>query len=168
MLTGFANQVCRFVKPHIRVDSAASLEEALHRLIPISAHMGIKVSAYTGTALTLTAPLSANVNHQLSAFGGSLFSIAALSGWGLLQLKFTESDIDCDTVIGKGEVTYERPVYADFECVCELPADWDELMATLRNRGRVGIRLAPTVKADGERAMVLSGQYVAIRREPTK
>lgn len=168
MLTRFANQARHaiFVKPHIFVDSAASLEPVLHQLIPISGHMGIRVVDYDGSCLTLAAPLDKNINHQGSAFGGSLYSVAALAGWGLLQLKMSELGIDTDTVIASGEVKYHRPVFADFECFCSLPETWPQFVNRLAARGKARIELAPGIRVNGQSAMVLTGSYAVIERKP--
>lgn len=148
------------MEPELRIDSAASLASAYHRLIPISKAMGIAVKDYDGARLTLTAPLAANVNHQMSAFGGSLFSLAALAGWGLLQLKLTELRLDCNTVIAGGNVAYKRPVFADFDCICELPPDWDTIAAGLAASGRASLELTPWITVADETAMTFSGKYV--------
>ena len=147
------------MKPRIYVDSIESLEHTLHELIPISQAMGIQVEAYTGSALVLKAPLSNNINHQHSAFGGSLFSVAALAGWGLMQMKLSELLRDCNTVVMGGEVTYQRPVYDDLRCVATLPENADELFAALEQQGRASTTLLCTFESDGEPAMSLSGKY---------
>ena len=147
------------VKPRIFVDSAESLERTLYELIPISQAMGIQVEAYDGRTLTLTAPLSANVNHQQSAFGGSLFSVAALAGWGLMQMKLSELLLDCNTVVMGGEVTYQRPVFDDLRCVATLPEDHETFFEKLREEGRNSTTLLATFESDGKTAMVLSGRY---------
>lgn len=151
------------MKPHIYVDSAASLEATLHKLIPISEHMGMTVRAYDGQRLTLSAPLANNINHQMSAFGGSLFSVAALAGWGLLQLKLSELDIDTNTVIADGNVSYRRPVFSDFTCTCDLPANWDECVRKLQETGKTGVDLEPLISVDKKDAMKFSGKYVVMR-----
>jgi len=127
--------------------------------------MGITVAGYTGTQLKLSAPLTENINHQQSAFGGSLFSVAALAGWGLLQLKFTELGLDCNTVIATGEVSYRRPVYSDFECRCELPGNWNEFIDKLKANGRASLTLSPQIIVDRQPAMILDGKYVASKRQ---
>ena len=103
--------------------SIEALQQAYQTLIPISQHMGIQAVSYDGQCLRVTAPLANNINHQQSAFGGSLFSLVALAGWGLLQLKITELGLDCTTVIAGGEVGYQVPVVAEL-CVtaaCQQP-----------------------------------------------
>lgn len=170
MLTRFANQAIEAisVKPHIYVDSAASLESIYHEMIPISRHMGIKVIEYDGKTLTLEAPLSNNINHQLSAFGGSLFSVAALAGWGLLQLQLSALQIDCDTVIAGGDLAYHLPVFEDFRCRCTLPETWPGATQRLRERGKAPIELAPEILVDGQQAMTLKGTYVVIERKASQ
>lgn len=152
------------VKPGLVIDSAASLERAYHTLIPISAHMGIAVESYDGNSLVLSAPLSNNINHQQSGFGGSLFSVAALAGWGILQLKINEMALTCDTVIADGSVSYTRAVFEDFTCRIDLPDDWPEFAAHLKDRRRASLMLTPTVFAGGAAAMTLSGKY-AVRQK---
>ncbi len=56
------------------------IESYLHREIPITAAMGIRVESYNEKELVLTAPLEPNHNHLGTAFGGSLSAIATLAG----------------------------------------------------------------------------------------
>ena len=151
------------MKPHIFVDGAASLEKTLHELIPISAYMGISVASWDGHRLTLGAPLANNINHQMSAFGGSLFSVAALAGWGILQLKMSELQLDTNTVIADGNVSYRRPVFGDFTCTVDLPADWDDFVKRLTENGKAGLDLTPTINVDDKLAMKFSGSYVVMQ-----
>ena len=147
------------VKPRIFVDSVQSLERAFYELIPISRALGVTVSDYTGDALALKAPLSANINHQHSAFGGSLFSVAALAGWGLMQLKLSELLLDCNTVVMGGEVSYQRPVYDDLLCVCRLPDDADAMFDRLVKEGATTTSLVSSYECEGKVAMTLNGTF---------
>ncbi|MDZ7686597.1 MAG: YiiD C-terminal domain-containing protein [Gammaproteobacteria bacterium] len=67
------------------IASPEKLEAAYHELIPISGYMGIRVKSWADGRLVLSVPLAPNINHQGSGFGGSLFSVAALAGWGILH-----------------------------------------------------------------------------------
>jgi len=122
--------------------------------------MGVKVVDWDGTTLRLEAPLANNINHQQSAFGGSLFSLAALAGWGLVQLKLSETNLDCSTVIAGGDVNYALPVYGDLICVCDLPENWPDTADRLVDKGKASLRLAPTIVVDGQSAMAFNGHYV--------
>ena len=140
--------------------STESLEATIHQLIPIARAMGIKVVRFDMDVLTLAAPLANNINHQMSAFGGSLFSVAALTGWGLLRLKLAALDLQSNTVIADGDVSYKRPVFDDFTCVCELPESYPAFTRTLMEKGKSSLILTPTVMVNGEVAMTFSGRYV--------
>ncbi|MCZ6502831.1 MAG: YiiD C-terminal domain-containing protein [Gammaproteobacteria bacterium] len=148
------------MKPKIFVDSIESLENVYHELIPISRHMGIKVCNYTGSELTLVAPLANNINHQLSAFGGSLFSIAALAGWGMMQLKLCEENLDANTVVASGDVSFSLPVSEELYCICSLPDDWQFFLQKLHDRGKGSVGMISTITASEKTAMQFKGRYV--------
>ena len=139
-----------------------SLQRSLHQLIPISAHMGITANYYDGKKLVLTAPIEANVNHQLPAFGGSLFSISALAGWSILQLKLSELGIQANTVIAGGDVGYSAPVFEDIRCELELPNEYEAFADRLRSEGRGSITLNSFIflENSGVPAMSFNGKYV--------
>lgn len=146
------------------IDTPESLERTYHKLIPISAHMGVKVVSWDGQKLVLQAPLANNLNHQQSAFGGSLFSLAALAGWGLLQLKLAELELHCNTVIAGGDVSYAIPVFDDFICECALPKHWSEVVTGLTTKGKGTLDLASAIIANGKQAMTFNGRYVIVRK----
>lgn len=138
----------------------ASLQTALHTHIPISGHMGIEVDSYDGERLVLSAPLANNINHQLSAFGGSLFSLSALAGWSMVQLKLAEMKIAANTVIAGGDVSYSQPVFTTLHCEIELPAAYPAFREKLLNTGKASILLTSNILLDGKSAMAFSGKYV--------
>jgi thioesterase domain-containing protein len=143
-----------------------ALQQAYYTLIPISEHMGLRAEAYDGQCLRVSAPLANNVNHQQSAFGGSLFSVVALAGWGILQLKITEMDVDCNTVIAGGEVSYQLPVFSELVCECRLPLDYPTFATRLIETGKASILLDTAILVDNKPAMTFSGKYV-VRQIPT-
>jgi thioesterase domain-containing protein len=140
--------------------SIEALQQAYQTLIPISQHMGIQAVSYDGQCLRVTAPLANNINHQQSAFGGSLFSLVALAGWGLLQLKITELGLDCTTVIAGGEVGYQVPVVAELVCDCRLPAAYEDFASRLLQTGKASILLDTGIMQGDASAMTFSGRYV--------
>lgn len=152
-------------RPKIYVDSLDSLEQSFHELIPLSTAMGLRADAYDGKSLTVSAPLAPNINHQQSAFGGSLFAVAALAGWGLMQMKLSELMLDCNTVVMGGEVTYSKPVYDDLICTCRLPDDAEAFFERLDVEGKATTQLTCTFECDGEVAMQLQGNYFLNKRK---
>jgi thioesterase domain-containing protein len=137
-----------------------SLQSALHNLIPISKHMGIEASQYDGQCLILKAPLENNINHQRSAFGGSLFSLSALAGWGILQLKLAELGIKANTVIAGGDVGYSLPVFETLVCEITLPDAYPEFQAKLIANGKASILLTTNIIVEGVSAMTFNGKFV--------
>ena len=135
------------------MDSIQSIEDAMHSLTPISKVMGTCVVSYARESLTVSAPLSPNINPHPSAFGGSLFSIAALAGWGLMQMKLSELILDCNTVVMSGEVSYERPGLEQLRCVCRLPNDSVKVFETLVREGAATTTLTSVFKSNNKNAM---------------
>jgi len=146
------------------VDSIQSLEEAMHSFTPISKAMGITVVSYDRESLTVAAPLAPNINPHQSAFGGSLFSVAALAGWGLMQLKLSELLLDCNTVVMSGEVSYQRPVIDELLCVCRLPGDSGKVFETLVRDGAVSTTLTSVFRSNSKDAMRLAAKYHVKKR----
>ena len=142
---------------------ATELEQTLHELIPISCAMGVKVDHWEQGQLQLSAPLANNINHQQSAFGGSLFSMAAMAGWGLLQLALAAEQLEANIVIADGAVEYQRPVFEPLVCQVDLPAraDWQAFVDQLRSQRRADLTLEPRlVLENGKTAMQLRGHFV--------
>ena len=152
-------------KPSIFVDSIRQLEDTMHSLTPISKAMGISVVSYDGKSLTLTAPLAPNINPHQSAFGGSLFSIAALAGWGLIQMKLSELLLDCNTVVMSGEASYERPVLQQLLCVCSLPNDSAKVFEALDREKSASATLTSIFQSNHKDAMRLAAKY-HIKKKP--
>jgi len=147
------------------MQTAMELEQALHSLIPISVAMGVSVTEWDGSTLCLSAPLENNINHQSSAFGGSLFSLAAMAGWGILQLRLSALKLDANIVIADGNVRYRQPVFAQLTCRLTLPEDdiWSEFVDQLSKTGKSKLTLCPElILPGGEVAMALEGHYVVM------
>ena len=144
------------------------LESILHRDIPLTRDMGLKVLDWQGRRLRLFLPLEANVNHKSTMFGGSLYCGAVLGGWGWLHLALREEGIeDGHIVIQEGQISYPLPVTRDAHVVCEAPDEktWKRFLATYRRYGRARLALQTHVlNVDSEDVAVqFEGQYVLHR-----
>jgi N-acetylglutamate synthase-like GNAT family acetyltransferase len=64
-----------------------SLQQTWTDTIPITEHMGIKLYQYTGRTLETRASLNKNINVHGTMFAGSIFSLATLTGWGMIYLQ---------------------------------------------------------------------------------
>lgn len=143
----------------------AFLQKNLINKIPLSHAMGIQVVQASETEVILSAPLDGNTNHQGTGFGGSIYSVAVLSGWGLLTAWLKHENIDAYVVIKTATIDYRRPVTGDFKARCCFTSEGDlvRMRKTMLSKGRGRIHLEAKVELAGEVCASLSGEYVVVR-----
>ena len=149
-------------------DWVARLQSTLHAEIPLTKAMGIEVVAYGDRQLTFKAPLQPNINHKSTAFGGSLYSIAVLTGWGLLFLLLQERRLSGQIVIASSDIRYVQPVSDDLVAICGLPEPdaCDRFLTLLQRKGKSRIELqASVLGSNGESAVEFRGTYVVINTQ---
>lgn len=136
------------------------IESYLHREIPITAAMGVRVESYNERELVLTAPLEPNHNHLGTAFGGSLSAIATLAGYGVIWLEIGHDR--GHVVVKDSRLRFVRPVEGEIRAVCPRPDA--ETLAAFRKRfeetGRSRLTLSASI---GDGAVEFEGTFVAIR-----
>lgn len=143
------------------------LERALHHEVPLSETLGVRVHGYDGQRLELRARLEANVNIYGVAFGGSIYSVCALSGWGLLTLRLEEIGLEPRIMIAGGEIDYSKPVAQTINAVSRLPdaAAFDRFVARYREKGRARIEVQAHVELDdGSEAARFTGEFIAFEK----
>lgn len=143
---------------------AEEVEVYLHRHIPISREMGVRVISVDGAGVRLAAPLAPNLNHQSTAFGGSVSSLAILAAWTLAHVGLRRRGIEARVVIQKSTTDYTAPIHGELEAFCPIPreADWDRFVVAVEKRGRGRLRLEAQVTSDGAEAAAFHGLYVAL------
>lgn len=143
-------------------NSCLHLQDVLHTEIPLTKAMNISVAGYDGKELILAAPIRPNINHKCSAFGGSLYSVAVLSGWGLIYLKLMEQQISGHIVIFNSDISYHHPVDRDFQVSCRMPeaTDFDRFLDMFHKKGKSRINLQSQIFKDKKIAVTFNGNYV--------
>ena len=136
-----------------------ALERTLHREVPLTRQMGIRVEDHDGSELVVKADFAPNVNIHGTAFGGSLFSICAITGWGLLHLKFDEAGVAAQSVLGEAGIRYLRPVRGEIEARCRLPEDFDHFMQRVLQGQRAAVRLEAVIRTGGRERVRFQGDY---------
>jgi len=113
--------------------SIKHFEKLIHKKIPISKKMGINIISYDKNKLIVKAPLKPNKNDKGIGFAGSIYSTAALAGWGFLTLKLNDELIDAKVVMYNCSITYNKPVKDDFTASCSLPDEitWEKFKERL-------------------------------------
>ena len=126
--------------------SVLVLEEKIHREIPVSASMHFHIEELSLSNITVNAPLKPNVNIHGTAFAGSIYSLGALSAWGLLTHIVTERGIEAELVITKADIKYRAPVHGDIRCMCQLSdSKIQSFIDTLLNKKRARIEAQVSV-----------------------
>lgn len=139
------------------------LEKTLHKEVPLTQQMGVKVQSHDGQELTLHADFEPNVNIHGTAFGGSLYSICAVTCWGMLHLKFEQAGLDAHCVLGQAKISYMLPVRGDIQARCRLPQDgsFELFMARLEQGERARIELTAEIITEDGPAVSYAGNYLA-------
>jgi len=144
-------------------DKLSELERTLHHEVPLTEQMGVRVESHDGHELVLHADFAPNINIHGTAFGGSLYSLCAVTCWGMLHLKFEQAAIDAHSVLGQARISYMRPVKGDILARCRLPEDGSfELFIDRLKRGeRARINLVAEICTEEGVAVSYSGNYSA-------
>jgi thioesterase domain-containing protein len=143
-----------------------TLEARWHAEIPISAAMGIAVAGFAGRHLDLRAALEPNVNVHGTAFAGSLFSVAALCGWGLVHLQLQRQDLDGDIVFVEGRIRCLKPVREDVTARCAWGSEAEVVLDGLPRTGRGRFVLTTRLDCADGLAAEFSGEYaVRLKRQ---
>ncbi|MFD0739575.1 YiiD C-terminal domain-containing protein [Lysobacter koreensis] len=150
--------------PH--ADALQRLDRHYQSMPPVAA-MQLRIAGYDGQRLRLHAPLALHVNDKGCAFGGSLASMMTLASWGLVSLHVDAAGIAADVFVADSQVRYLAPLFADLDVHAQLApgSDWDDFIATLRQRGRARAGLvAHALLPDGGIATEFTARYVAIAK----
>lgn len=129
--------------------------------------LGFQVLDYDSQQLILEAPLARNQNHHGTAFGGSLFSLAAVCGWGFVLIKLREAQLHGLIVVKQSSVDYLAPVTGDLSVSCGAePAAVEEFLETFKSEGRARLVVDGVAPGeDGEPALRLQSTYTVIAQK---
>lgn len=144
-----------------------NIERVLHNEVPLSETIGMRAHSYDGRRLELRARLEPNVNIYGVAFGGSIYSMCALSGWGLLILRLEDEGLDPRIMIAGGEIRYLKPVAQSINAVSRISDDrsFDEFVAACRESDKARIEVPVRIELDdGTLAARFTGEFIALKR----
>lgn len=140
------------------------LQARYYEEVPITKYLGLQVIAYDGNTIEIHAPVEPSLNTHGTAFGGSLYSVAALTGWGLLHLRLKDDNIRSNAVIKGGEVAYHHPVRKLIIAKAEInQALYNQFVKDYENTGRGDLKQEVIIETEKGPAMTLTGHYVAIK-----
>ena len=141
---------------------AAELTDFLHRSIPLTKALDIRVAAAGDGRVRLVAPLEPNLNHHGTAFGGSLATVGILAGWTVLHMSLEDAGLTPSLVVRHVELDYLEPVRGELVAESALPTDvWPRFVDTLRRGRRARIEVESRLQGAGE-AVRVRASYVAL------
>ena len=149
------------------MDMERSLEDYLHRQIPLSAAMQMSVVSAKLESVTLSAPLEPNINHKSTVFGGSASALAILAAWSVLHLRLMDAGYPCEIVIQSNQMDYERPITGPFTATSSVadPSAWPTFLNMLTRKKRARIEVQSILTHEGAAVGRLKGRFVAFLRD---
>jgi thioesterase domain-containing protein len=134
--------------------------------IALAKHIGVVVESVDDHTLVLRAPLEPNANHKGTAFGGSLYSLAALAGWGWTTRYLAIRGISVEVVIQESNMRFLQPVHGELRAHLLAPgaADIDKLRKMLERAGRGRIQLRVELRNGTAVAALFEGLFAAAMR----
>ncbi|MDR6362257.1 thioesterase domain-containing protein [Klebsiella sp. SORGH_AS 1173] len=121
-----------------RGDWCAQLQQAWYQHIPLSEKMGVRIQQYTGQKFITTMPEAGNQNPHHTLFAGSLFSLATLTGWGLIWLMLRERHLGGTIILADAHIRYSQPISGRPSAI----ADLGSLSGPTSTAWRVGVKPA--------------------------
>ncbi|MCC5879966.1 MAG: GNAT family N-acetyltransferase/hotdog fold thioesterase [Idiomarina sp.] len=135
------------------------LQQTWQNQIPISDAMGIRIFQYTGRMLETRANLARNVNVHDTMFAGSVYSLATLTGWGMVQLQLQEKELEGAVVLAEGSIKYLKPLASEPRAVVELD-DMHGNMQLLRKGKNAHLNVDVTLFDQDTPVAYFNGRYV--------
>lgn len=125
------------------------MTEWLHRTVPLSAAMEVRVLRLEEGSAVLTMPLAPNVNHMGTVFGGSLNALALLTAAAAVMTRLRPAGYEHLLVVSHSEYSYHRPAASDPTAQAQIPArQWAKIQPALEtgNPARLKIEAIITVE----------------------
>ncbi len=129
--------------------------------IPISEKMGVKISQYTGYRFETAALLNANLNPHQSMFAGSIFSQAALTGWGMVWLMMKEQGLTAEIMLADSHIRYRQPIVERPRAVVTLDSLSGDLDRLARGR-KARVKMDVTLYSGDTEAATFTGTYMLL------
>ncbi len=148
-------------KKQVTIDE---LESYIHREIPLTRAMHVRVTGLDEAGLTLAAPLEPNINDKGTAFAGSIATLLTLSGWALLHTLLDAERTGLRVAVTDSRLTYTRPVAGDFRAVCAHPGmdAIDSTQHALTAQGKARIALQAHLFEGDTMCATLEGTYAVL------
>ncbi|QDX28426.1 fatty acid biosynthesis protein FabY [Dickeya poaceiphila] len=144
-----------------RPDWCGQLQQAWYNHIPLSEKMGVRISQYTGQKFITTMPETGNQNPHHTLFAGSMFSLATLTGWGLIWLLLRERQLGGTIILADAHIRYSTPVTGRPSAVADLGSLSGDLDRLARGR-KARVKLQVELFGNDKKGAVFEGVYIVL------
>ncbi len=148
-----------------RADWCGQLQQAWYEHIPLSEKMGVRILQYTGQKFITTMPEAGNQNPHQTLFAGSLFSLATLTGWGLIWLMLRERHLGGTIILADAHIRYSSPITGRPGAIADLGSLSGDLDRLAQGR-RARVALQVELFGDDEQGAVFEGVYMVLPAKP--
>lgn len=136
--------------------------EYLHREIPLTAAMSVRVIRSEQGEVEISAPLAPNKNLHGTAFAGSLATLGLISGWVVLDRALHGADVKAHLVAQKNECIFHAPAAQELRAVARIPTEeWNNFLNALHSKGRARISVITEIRAGTTLVVTHTGTYAA-------
>lgn len=97
-------------KPMDETALLKQLQQTWYRTIPVSEFMQVTPIEFNADSFSVTAPLEPNINLHQTMFAGSIYTLMALTGWGMMWLQQQLAEVDGDIVLADAHIRYIAPI----------------------------------------------------------
>lgn len=133
--------------------------------IPLSQFMQLGIAGFDGNELRCQAPLSPNINLHHTMFAGSIYSLATLTGWGMLYLQLQALGLSGDQVLADASMRYLRPVAKQPNSRCYVHQCRGDLTALAEGK-KVSQYIRVQIFSQDELAAEFTGRYAVLPHGP--
>jgi len=110
-------------------------------------------------------PETGNQNPHHTLFAGSLFSLATLTGWGLIWLLLRERHLGGTIILADAHIRYSKPIAGRPGAIADIGSMSGDLDRLARGR-KARVRLEVELYGNEEPGAVFEGVYIVLPADP--
>ncbi|RDX37839.1 DUF4442 domain-containing protein [Kangiella sp. HD9-110m-PIT-SAG07] len=140
------------------------LESLVHKEIPITQALDIRIEEITDQSIRVEAPFEANKNIHNTAFAGSIYTVATIAGWSLVTSLAMAQGLEGSVVLAKADIKYIKPINGDIVAKCSIKDtdSIDTFASSFRRKKRARLSLAVEVVEDGVIKALLNANFALV------
>ncbi|MAD76256.1 MAG: thioesterase [Rheinheimera sp.] len=137
------------------------LADTWQQTIPLSQYMQLEITDFDGYALNCSAPLAPNINLHQTMFAGSIYTLATLTGWGMLYMQLQAAGLQGAQVLANATIRYRRPVAGAPQARCQLLHCYGDLTPLAQGK-KVKQRIRVGIYCQTEYCAEFIGDYIVL------